>query len=120
VRSQPQARIDVARGIRRGNTVSTFFNPCADSRAIQSSRVKTRRSIFISRSIITFQSTRFREIEVALNAAQRFVVDDMLIAQTDDGLTFGIESFLLKMLILRCRNSTAAIFVALGAEFELR
>src|SRR5207302_1085300 len=62
---------------------------------------------------------RVSRIEIALDPAQGVVVNHMLITQTDDGLTFDVEGLLLKALVLRRGNSAAAIFVALGAEFEL-
>src|SRR5438552_4913993 len=72
-----------------------------------------------TRSALVSGQTCLGQIKIALNPAQGVVVNHMLIAQTDDGLTFDVESLLLKALVLGRGNSAAAIFVALGAEFEL-
>ena len=61
----------------------------------------------------------FCQIEVTLNSAQRVIVDDPLVSQTDDGLPFNAERFALQTLILRRSDFAAAIVGILSTELQL-
>src|SRR5206468_10517887 len=78
-------------------------------------RNKHRTAVVLSAS----GQARLGQIEIALDAAQRFVVDHVLIAQTDNGLAFDVERFLLKTLILRRGDFAAAIDGIVRTKFQL-
>ena len=63
--------------------------------------------------------SRLGQIEIALNPPQSVVVDDALIAQTNDGLSFDIESDLLEPLKLRSGDFTPAFFWIFCAKLQL-
>src|SRR4030095_11698926 len=62
VRSRPQARMDVPKGIGNGNAVSMSFNPCINSRAIPFGGIKPRRSIASAVSIFAPRRSTLRAI----------------------------------------------------------
>src|ERR1700682_5570399 len=62
---------------------------------------------------------RFRQIEVALNSAQRPVVDDPLVAQTDNDFALNPERLLLQLLILRRWRFRAGIFLSFQTTLQL-
>ena len=62
---------------------------------------------------------RFRQIEVALNSAQRPVVDDPLVTQIDNDLPLNPERLLLQLLILRRGYFAAAILRTFQTTLQL-
>src|SRR4029077_8736699 len=62
---------------------------------------------------------RFSQIEITLDTPQRVIVDDSLVPQTDDGLSFNTERFALQALILWSGNFAAAIVGVRSAKLQL-
>src|ERR1700730_5130169 len=76
-------------------------------------------NVAIKPTDLTAGQARLGQIEIALDAAQRVIIDDVLVAQMDDRFAFGVERFLLELLVLRSRDFAAAFIRIVRAKFQL-
>ena len=61
----------------------------------------------------------FRQIEVALNSAQRVIINHSLVSQADDGFAFDAQRLVLQTLILWCGDFAPAIIGIFSAKLQL-
>ena len=61
----------------------------------------------------------FRQIEVALNSAQRVIINHSFVSQADDCFSFDAQRLVLQTLILRCGDFAAAIIGIFSAKLQL-
>ena len=61
----------------------------------------------------------FRQVEVALNSAQRVIVNHSLVSQADNGFAFDAQCLVLQTLILWCGDFAPAIVGIFSAKLQL-
>ncbi len=69
----------------------------------------------LASSNLVSRQSRFRQVQIALDAAEGFVVDRLRISERDDRLTLDLQGAVLQTLVDRRRNFAAGIPSALSA-----
>ena len=73
----------------------------------------------ITPSLLPSGQACFRQIEVALNSAQRVIINHSFVSQADDGFSFDAQRLMLQTLILWCGDFATAIIGIFSAMFQL-